>query len=119
MYLKDIIPERMFEDTDFDYKATLQDGNPMKWAKSIVAFANGDGGTIYVGVSDDWVAFGLSKREADEARLQAIRENDRSIFPHATRNCPMRLGFRQPAFIICGGFTTGIRRFLRIYDNLP
>ena len=43
MYLKDIIPERMFEDTDFDYKATLQDGNPMKWAKSIVAFANGDG----------------------------------------------------------------------------
>ena len=46
MYLKDIIPERMFEDTDFDYKATLQDGNPMKWAKSIVAFANGDGGTI-------------------------------------------------------------------------
>ena len=83
MYLKDIIPERMFEDTDFDYKATLQDGNPMKWAKSIVAFANGDGGTIYVGVSDDWVAFGLSKREADEARLQAIRENDRSIFPHA------------------------------------
>ncbi|MBQ7242969.1 MAG: ATP-binding protein [Bacilli bacterium] len=52
MYLKDIIPERMFEDTDFDYKATLQDGNPMKWAKSIVAFANGDGGTIYVGVSD-------------------------------------------------------------------
>ena len=52
MYLKDIIPERMFEDTDFDYKATLQDGTPMKWAKSIVAFANGDGGTIYVGVSD-------------------------------------------------------------------
>ena len=51
MYLKDIIPERMFEDTDFDYKATLQDENPMKWAKSIVAFANGDGGTIYVGLS--------------------------------------------------------------------
>ena len=83
MYLKDIIPERMFEDAGFDYKATLKDQNPMKWAKSIVAFANGDGGTIYVGVNDDWIAFGLTKREADEARLQAIRENDRNIFPHA------------------------------------
>lgn len=83
MYLKDIIPERMFEDSDFDYKASLNSQNPIKWAKSIVAFGNGEGGTLYVGVNDDWVAFGLSKREADEARLLAIRVNDRNIFPHA------------------------------------
>ncbi len=39
-----------------------------EWAKSIVAFANEDGCTTYVGVGDDWTAFGLTREEADKAR---------------------------------------------------
>ena len=28
MYLKDIVPKKFFEDSDFDYKAKLNDGGP-------------------------------------------------------------------------------------------
>ena len=85
MLLKEIIPEHLFENSDFDYKAQLGDKptEVIKWAKSIVAFANENGGTIYVGVGDDWTAFGLTREEADKARLLVIRENDRHVFPHA------------------------------------
>ena len=83
MYLKDIIPKKHFEGLNFDYKAKLNEEDPIKWLKTIVAFANADGGTLYVGVNNDWVAFGLTKQEADKARLMVIRENDRHIFPHA------------------------------------
>ena len=85
MLLKDLIPEHLFENTGFDYKAKLTDKEKetWKWVKSLVAFANEEGGTIYVGVNDDWTVFGLTKEEADKTRLLVIRENDRHVFPHA------------------------------------
>ena len=47
MLLKEIIPEHLFENSDFDYKAQLGDKptEAIKWAKSIVAFANEEGGS--------------------------------------------------------------------------
>lgn len=84
MLLKELIPEHLFENTDFDYKAKLNDKEKetRKWAKSLVAFANEEGGTIYVGVNDDWTVFGLTREEADKTRLLVIKENDRHVFPH-------------------------------------
>lgn len=84
MLFKELIPEHLFENTDFDYKAKLTDKEKetVKWAKSLVAFANEEGGTIYVGVNDDWTVFGLTKEEADKTRLLVIKENDRHVFPH-------------------------------------
>ena len=71
------------EDLDYEFKAELNPNNPIKWAKTIVGFANGNGGIIFVGVSNEGEAFGLSLNEIDTAKNLVARTNDRNIFPHA------------------------------------
>lgn len=71
------------ENIQYEFKAVLNQDNPIKWAKTIVAFANGDGGYIFVGVSNERDAFGLSLEEVDKTKNLVAVENDRHIFPHA------------------------------------
>lgn len=40
------------ECTDYDFKLTLEERKPKSWLKSVSAFANGKGGTLFFGVSD-------------------------------------------------------------------
>ncbi len=50
MKVNELFPDVMTEDTKFEYKAILNRENPVKWAKNIVAYANGAGGYIFIGV---------------------------------------------------------------------
>ncbi len=59
MQFKEIIPEQDIENYTTEFKARLMTGldknkedNELKWLKEIVAFANNQGGTIFVGVND-------------------------------------------------------------------
>ena len=59
MYLQELIPNVNLEDYSTEFKARLLSGldrdkedNELKWLKEIVAFANTQGGTLYVGVND-------------------------------------------------------------------
>ena len=47
------------EATEYEFKSTVAAGKPRSWLKTVSAFANGVGGSIYFGVSDDGVAVGL------------------------------------------------------------
>ena len=47
------------EATEYEFKSTVETNKPRSWLKTISAFANGVGGSIYFGVSDDGVAVGL------------------------------------------------------------
>jgi predicted HTH transcriptional regulator len=47
------------EATEFDFKSAAEVSKPRSWLKSVSAFANGVGGSLYFGVSDDGVAVGL------------------------------------------------------------
>ena len=67
----------------YEFKAILNSDKPVKWAKSIVAFANGEGGYIFVGVSDNRDVFGLTLDEIDKTKKLISVINDRHIFPHA------------------------------------
>ena len=49
MELKDLIGEA----TAYDKKERLEVGRPKSWLKSVSAFANGNGGTLIFGISDD------------------------------------------------------------------
>ena len=50
MKVNELFPDVMTEDIKFEYKAILNRENPVKWAKYIVAYANGAGGYIFIGV---------------------------------------------------------------------
>ena len=59
MKISELFPDVVTEDTEYEFKALLKQDNPVKWAKTIVGYANDQGGIIFVGVSNDGEAFGL------------------------------------------------------------
>lgn len=61
MNLRDIIGET----TDYDKKLALEAKKPKSWCKSVSAFANGVGGTLIFGVTNDNEVRGLLDAEKD------------------------------------------------------
>jgi ATP-dependent DNA helicase RecG len=53
------------EATEYEFKSTVKANKPRSWLKTVSAFANGVGGSIYIGVSDDGVAVGLDDPQKD------------------------------------------------------
>ena len=83
MKIKELYLDVITEDMEYEYKAMLNPDKPIKWAKTIVGYANGNGGTMFVGVSDSGEAFGIDLGEIDKTKLLIAKINDRHIFPHA------------------------------------
>ena len=90
MIIREIFRDVIGENTQHEFKAVLNPDNPVKWAKTIVAYANGEGGILFVGVSDDGEAFGLSLEEIDRTKNLIAVTNDRHIFPHVKVQYMMR-----------------------------
>ena len=53
------------EATECDFKVALEKDKPISWLKSVSAFANGIGGTLFFGVSDDGKIIGLDDAQSD------------------------------------------------------
>ena len=53
------------ETTAYDKKQMLEIKRPKSWLKSVSAFANGEGGTLIFGISDDDRIIGLADAEND------------------------------------------------------
>jgi ATP-dependent DNA helicase RecG len=51
------------EATEYEFKSTVEANKPRSWLKTVSAFANGVGGSIYFGVSDDGIAVGLDNTQ--------------------------------------------------------
>ena len=64
MKIKELYSDVMNENLQFEFKAKIHIENNIKWAKTMVAYANGEGGVIFIGVSDEGEAFGISLAEA-------------------------------------------------------
>lgn len=72
------------ETTEYDKKEKLEVRKPKSWCKSVSAFANGNGGSLIFGISDDDQLIGLENAEKDaeiiseqiKARLNPIPEFD-------------------------------------------
>lgn len=90
MKISELYPDVISEDLDYEYKALLNPDNPIKWAKTIVGYANGNGGIMFVGVSNDGEAFGIELDEIDKTKNLIARINDRHVFPHARIRYMMR-----------------------------
>lgn len=99
MNLKDIIGETM----DYDKKLALEVKKPKSWCKSVSAFANGVGGTLIFGVSNDNEVRGLLDAEKDaeiiseqiKTRLDPIPEFHLSFFRTEDDKTLILLNIRQ------------------------
>ena len=58
------INELIGEATAYDKKQKLEVKRPKSWLKSVSAFANGEGGTLVFGISDDNQVVGLADLES-------------------------------------------------------
>ena len=76
MKIAELYNDVITENLDYEFKAELNPENPMKWAKTIVGYANGKGGVMFVGVSNDGEAFGLDLNEIDKTKNLVARIND-------------------------------------------
>ncbi len=90
MHIRELFPDVITEDLDYEYKQVLNSDNPLKWAKTIVGYANGKGGVMFVGVSNEGEAFGIGLDEIDRTKNLIAKTNDRHIFPHARVQYMMR-----------------------------
>lgn len=90
MKIKELYPDVIAENLNYEYKAVLNSDNPIKWAKTIIGYANDRGGILFVGVSNDGEAFGIDLEEIDKTKLLISRINDRHIFPHVKVTYMMR-----------------------------
>lgn len=90
MKVRELFPDVITEDRNCEFKAVLNPDHPVKWAKTLVAFANGSGGLLFIGVGNNREAFGLSLDEIDQTKNLIALVNDRHIFPHVRYSYMMR-----------------------------
>lgn len=64
------------ECTAYDFKLMLEEKKPKNWLKSVSAFANGSGGSLFFGIDNDGIARGLDDvQHVCEAISGKIRDN--------------------------------------------
>ncbi|MBP5713195.1 MAG: putative DNA binding domain-containing protein [Prevotella sp.] len=82
------IDELIAECTAYDYKVMLEEKKPKSWLKSVSAFANGLGGSLFYGVDNDGIVRGLDDvQHVCEAISSKIRDYmdplpDVEMIPH-------------------------------------
>ena len=69
------------ECSSYDFKEMLERKKVKSWLKSVSAFANTDGGSLFYGVNDDGVIVGLENPQADADFISNLTDySDRAIF---------------------------------------
>jgi hypothetical protein len=60
------------EATEYEFKSAVEANKPRSWLKTVSAFANGVGGSIYFGVSNDGVVMGLDNPQEAAERVSEL-----------------------------------------------
>jgi len=64
------------ESTHVDFKVSLEKSKPKSWLKTVVAFANGIGGSLLFGIDDERNIIGLDDIQGDSEKISnLIRTN--------------------------------------------
>jgi predicted HTH transcriptional regulator len=75
--IKDLVGET----TEYDKKLELETKKPKSWCKSVSAFANGFGGKLIYGVSDDGTLVGLTDAEDVAEKISEIMKERLNPIP--------------------------------------
>jgi ATP-dependent DNA helicase RecG len=60
------------EATEYEFKLGLETEKPRSWLKTVSAFANGLGGSLYFGVADDGAVAGLSDVQKTAEKISEL-----------------------------------------------
>ncbi|MCI1735605.1 MAG: ATP-binding protein [Bacilli bacterium] len=60
MHIKELFNNVLFENLDFEFKSRLDKEKTISWGKSLAAFANGEGGVIFIGANNDGIVERMS-----------------------------------------------------------
>jgi len=60
------------EATEYEFKSIVELNKPRSWLKTVSAFANGVGGSLYFGVSDNGVAIGLENPQQAAEQISEL-----------------------------------------------
>jgi predicted HTH transcriptional regulator len=66
MYIRDFIKDAVFETIDLEYMLKLNKVDVENWLKTIPAFANSQGGNMFIGVSNNGFAIGIDSNIVDQ-----------------------------------------------------
>ena len=69
------------EATEYDFKVALEVKKPKSWLKSVSAFANGIGGTLFFGIDDDRNVIGLSDAQTDAETISRLIKERITPYP--------------------------------------
>ncbi len=69
------------EATECDFKVALEVKKPKSWLKSVSAFANGIGGTLFFGIDDDRNVIGLSDAQTDAETISRLIKERITPYP--------------------------------------
>lgn len=64
-----MLKELIAEFTDCDYKVSVETKKPRSWLKTVSAFANGIGGSLFFGVDDGGNVVGLKNIKEDSEKI--------------------------------------------------
>lgn len=72
------------EATECDFKVALEVKKPKSWLKSVSAFANGIGGTLFFGIDDNRNVIGLTDVQADAEAISRLIKERITPYPNFT-----------------------------------
>lgn len=74
------------ECSTYDFKIKLEAKEPESWVKSVSAFANGNGGSLFYGVSDDGTVVGIGDPKKTAKDISQIIKDHMDPVPEFTLN---------------------------------
>lgn len=70
------------EATECDFKVALEVKKPKSWLKSVSAFANGIGGTLFFGIDNDRNVIGLTDAQTDAETISRLIKERITSYPN-------------------------------------
>ena len=123
MFLSDIYPNFITEDKQYECKLILNDHQPFSWLKTVVGFANKDGGILFVGVNPkDFSLIGLTDKQLDKEKLYFFQQVKLHIPVTLNINCQY-LSYQKNEkdlyILVINIAKSPVRPVILMFDNMP
>ena len=101
-----MIDRLIAETTECDFKVALETKKPKSWLKSVSAFANGVGGTLFFGIDNDRNIVGLVDAQTDAEEISRLIKERITPYPNFILTPEREDGKDFLALIVISGRTT-------------